>query len=205
MVTRFSAAAASVKHREPAVDISASSSTKKVSFSDFYDDHHDSIARALAVTLGDSDLASDATSEAMTRAYKRWSKISGYDKPAAWVYRVGLNWSLSWRQRRRREWHRPVTFGPDTDRLMSRDNSMDAALDALSVDHRAVVVCRIHLDWSVEQTAEALGIAPGTVKSRLARALSQLKPAAVRQGHRPTTADPTTTNSTPETIAKDER
>lgn len=192
MATRVSAATASAKRRQQTVDISASSSpTKPLQFSAFYDEHHDSIARALAVTLGDSDLASDATSEAMTRAYKRWSKISTYDKPAAWVYRVGLNWSLSWRQRRRRERDRPIALGPDTERLATRDDSMDVALDSLSINQRAVVVCRIHLDWSVEQTAEALDIAPGTVKSRLARALAQLKPAAVRQGHSPASSNPT--------------
>lgn len=144
-------------------------------FEQFYAEHHESIARALAVTLGDSELASDATNEAMTRAYKRWSKISQYDKPAAWVYRVGLNWSRSWHRRRRRERDRPISLGPDTTELGERDDSLDAAIDRLSVDHRAVIVCRFHLDWSADQTAEALGIPTGTVKSRLARALAQLK------------------------------
>lgn len=206
MATRVSGASASAKHRQrqpPAVDISRSSSTNQPRFSDFYDEHHESIARALAVTLRDSDLASDATSEAMTRAYKRWSRISTYDKPAAWVYRVGLNWSLSWRQRRRREQERPVDLGPDSERLLTRDDSMDAALDSLSINQRAVVVCRIHLDWSVEQTATALGIKPGTVKSRLARALAQLRPAAVKQGHGPTHHD--SPNPAPLPAAKDAR
>jgi len=144
-------------------------------FEQFYAEHHESIARALAVTLGDSELASDATNEAMTRAYKRWSKISHYDKPAAWVYRVGLNWSRSWHRRRRRERDRPVSFGSCTAELGERDDSLDAAIDRLSVDHRAVIVCRFHLDWTINQTAEALDIAPGTVKSRLARALTQLR------------------------------
>jgi len=162
--------------QENLVDISVSSAaTTPDAFERFYAENHESIARALAVTLGDSELASDATNEAMTRAYKRWSKISRYDKPAAWVYRVGLNWSLSWRQRRRRERDRPIHFGSDVAHLETRDDSLDAAIDQLSVEHRAVVVCRIHLDWSVDQTAKALNIAPGTVKSRLARALSNLK------------------------------
>ena len=43
--------------------------------------------------------------------------------------------------------------------------------------HRSVVVCRLFLDWSTEQTAAALDIAPGTVKSRLHRALRSLQPA----------------------------
>ena len=63
-------------------------------FEDFYAENCDSVTRALAITLGDDELAADAMNEAMTKAYQRWSKISHYDKPAAWVYRVGMNLSL---------------------------------------------------------------------------------------------------------------
>jgi RNA polymerase sigma-70 factor (ECF subfamily) len=45
----------------------------------------------------------------------------------------------------------------------------------LDVSLRGVVVCRFLLDWSVKQTAEALDIRPGTVKSRTARALESLE------------------------------
>jgi RNA polymerase sigma-70 factor (ECF subfamily) len=55
------------------------------------------------------------------------------------------------------------------------DPRVHNALRALDVDQRAVVVCRLLLDWSVEQTATALGIKPGTVKSRLSRALERLE------------------------------
>jgi len=48
-------------------------------------------------------------------------------------------------------------------------------LDELAIDHRAVVVCRLLLGWSEAQTAEALAIRPGTVKSRLSRASKQLE------------------------------
>ncbi len=155
----------------------ARSSSSTLSFEAFYGANANSIAQALAVTLGDADLAFDATNEAMTRAFQRWSKISAYDNPAAWVYRVGLNWSLSWKARRRREQERPVRLAPERTEARQRDDSLDAALDELSVERRAVVVCRIYLDWSVDQTADALGVAPGTVKSRLARALAELREA----------------------------
>lgn len=146
-------------------------------FEDFYAENCTSVARALAVTLGDGELAADAMNEAMTRAYQRWSKISRYDNPAAWVYRVGMNWALSWKRRRRRERDRPIRFGTAPGEVTLRDDSLDGAVASLSVEHRAVVVCRVHLDWSVAQTAVALDIKPGTVKSRLARALEQLKQA----------------------------
>ena len=49
------------------------------------------------------------------------------------------------------------------------------ALRKLDVKLRSVVVCRLLLDWSVEETADALRIKPGTVKSRLHRALATLE------------------------------
>jgi DNA-directed RNA polymerase specialized sigma24 family protein len=48
------------------------------------------------------------------------------------------------------------------------------ALQALPVDHRSVVVCRLLLGWSEAETADALGIRPGTAKSRLHRATTTL-------------------------------
>ena len=48
-------------------------------------------------------------------------------------------------------------------------------LVALKNDHREVVVCRYLLDLSEAETAAALGVRRGTVKSRLSRALVQLR------------------------------
>ncbi|MDB4103220.1 ECF-type sigma factor [Acidimicrobiales bacterium] len=49
------------------------------------------------------------------------------------------------------------------------------ALRSLSMDQRSVIVLRLVEDWSINETAEALGIAPGTVQSRYARALIRLR------------------------------
>ena len=57
----------------------------------------------------------------------------------------------------------------------SPDLDLQLAISELSDAHRSAVVCRYYLDWSVEETADALGVAPGTVKSRLSRALEQLE------------------------------
>ena len=54
------------------------------------------------------------------------------------------------------------------------DVDLERALEGLSPAHRTVVGARFFRDWSVEETADALGIRPGTVKSRLSRALDQL-------------------------------
>lgn len=142
------------------------------SFTEFYEASWHTVVRGLAVTLGDEDLAAEATDEAMVRAYQRWRTVRHYDAPAGWVYRVGLNWARSYHRRARRQlpFPRPDRVEPPA----MADPSVAEALAALDLDLRAVVVCRLILDWSVRDTADALGVPPGTVKSRLHRALAQL-------------------------------
>jgi RNA polymerase sigma-70 factor (sigma-E family) len=142
-------------------------------FDVFFERSFDPVANALGLTLGDNELGSDAASEAMSRAYQRWTKISRYQNPAGWVYRVGLNWATS----RRRKWRREIhgTQLPDKGAEdPGPDHALSAALAELSVDQRSVVILRYYLDLSEIDTASALGISPGTVKSRLSRALARL-------------------------------
>jgi RNA polymerase sigma factor (sigma-70 family) len=49
------------------------------------------------------------------------------------------------------------------------------AIDTLREEHRQVVACRYLLGLSEAETAAALGCRPGTVKSRLSRALARLE------------------------------
>ena len=50
-----------------------------------------------------------------------------------------------------------------------------AAVEQLPDDHRDAIACRYFLELSEEETAAALGVRRGTVKSRLARALARLR------------------------------
>lgn len=144
-----------------------------VDFGSFFELHHAEMVRALSLALGDADLGRDAAAEGFARALQRWSTVSRFANPAGWVYRVGINWARSrWRKTRRERFglaidgeERPTT---------PTDETLVRALRELSVDHRTVVVGRYYLDWSEAQLATALDIAPGTVKSRLSRALTQL-------------------------------
>ena len=137
-------------------------------FEDFYGEARASIARALTLSLGDRDLAFEATDEAMARAYERWPTVSRLDRPEGWVYRVAMNWALSILRRRRRSDHR--LYDPDDATITVADPDLHAAIGELDVKHRSVIVCRHLLGWSVADTARALGVREGTVKSRLSRA-----------------------------------
>lgn len=162
-----------VRRSSPDATANATASATDASFAEFWRTARDRVAAALAVTLGDADLAAEATDEAMARAYQRWARLARYENPGGWVYRVGLNWARSTLRRRRRVHPRP---GRDVvDDPAVAEPAVGEALAELDVKHRSVVVCRFLLDWSVDQTAEALDIRPGTVKSRLSRALDQLR------------------------------
>lgn len=147
-----------------------------VRFDDFYAAHRDELARALGLALRDSALGAEAADEALARACQRWGQVSGYANPQGWVFRVGLNWARSWLRRVRRERERrPLLAQPHATEDRARDVDLERALATLNDAHRAVIVARFYLDWSVAETAEALGIAAGTVKSRLSRGLEQLR------------------------------
>lgn len=135
----------------------------------------DALRRALALSLGDSQLATEAVDEAFTRAYARWSRVGQMDDPTAWLYRVAMNWATSWLRKRRL---RPVLPADELDRPahdVIEDGSLLEAVAALPPVHRSVVVLRFYLDWDVARIASALDVAPGTVKSRLHRALVRLR------------------------------
>lgn len=146
-------------------------------FEAFYAANSDRVYRALAITLGDSDLAREATDEAMARAFARWPRVAELDNPGGWTYRVGLNWATSRWRRRRRERPLPDDLDPPGPATDVDTGIALAALRQLGTAGRAVVVCRVLLELSTTETAAILGIADGTVKSRLSRALTALRAA----------------------------
>lgn len=144
-------------------------------FEAFYRANADRLHRALAVTLRRDDLAAEAVAEAMARAYARWSTVSRLENPAGWVFRVGLNWATSWWRKVRRE--QPPADDAAHPLLRPPDGAVAArdALAKLPEAQRAVITCRVLLDLSTAETATALRINEGTVKSRLARGLAALR------------------------------
>jgi len=155
----------------------AVTASRETTFAAFYQQNIGSLARTLTAALGDPVVAQDAAQEAMARACERWEKIEGYDNPVGWCYRVAMNWATSrWRKRKREI----VTDQlPMPDPVVAPDFAVQdrllIALRSLSMDQRSVIVLRLVEDWSINETAEALGIAPGTVQSRYARALVRLR------------------------------
>lgn len=155
-------------------DVEDPTRLRHTDFEAFYRAQWQEVYRPLAVVLRDPDLAREATDEAMTRALRHWRRVTRVQNQAGWVYRVAYNWAVD-QIRRRRRWSgrkmrvEPVWQPPVPDPEVFR------AVSELPYDQRSVVVLRLVEDWSEKEVADALGIAPGTVKSRLSRALEKLR------------------------------
>lgn len=148
------------------------------SFEDFYAKQRDSVARTLAFAFNDPELGFEAADEAMVRAYRAWPEVSGYENPEGWVFRVGLNWGRSSIRRRFTATMKAPMVAAErrTESIedLAADTDLAAAIASLKRDHRVVVALRFQRDYSIAQIADVLGIAEGTVKSRLSRALKRL-------------------------------
>lgn len=154
-------------------DVEETARLRHTEFEAFYRAQWEEVYRPLAVVLRDPDLAREATDEAMTRALRHWQTVAGAQNQAGWVYRVAHNWALDQlrkRRRRVRRAHEPPVWQPEVP-----DPAVFEAVSRLPYDQRAVVVLRLVEDWSEREVADALGVASGTVKSRLSRALEKLR------------------------------
>ncbi len=144
-------------------------------FSTVYAAERDRLVRALSIALGDDALATEAIDEAFTRALHRWHAVGSFDEPAAWVYRTARNWATSRFRRRSRDRRFASKIArPESTVDSTPDPQLRSALSSLPDDQRNVLVLRYFLDWTIDATADALDISPGTVKSRTNRALTEL-------------------------------
>jgi RNA polymerase sigma-70 factor (sigma-E family) len=122
--------------------------------------------------------AEDLAQTALMRCYVAWAKVTKAADRDAYVYRILVN---AYHDSRRRRWwgEKPAVVLPEqieadaTTRVDAAD-AVGRALTRLSQVNREVVVLRYYAHLNDQQIAEALNIAPGTVKSRLSRALTQL-------------------------------
>lgn len=122
--------------------------------------------------------AEDLVQSTLLRCYRSWSRVRRADRVDAYVHRSLVN-TLA--KSRGRKWRGELPTadlpdGPDHDFGVTSDARADLqrALNRLSPEHRAVLVLRFVGDLTEQQTADALDVPLGTVKSRVARALAAI-------------------------------
>jgi len=144
--------------------------------------HQDRIHRLCRRLTGNDTDALDATQEALVAIVRGLHRFDSRSAFATWSYRVATNACLDELRRRSRRPVVPMTADladrfeePAGDQVALEDAAVtridvDRALETLSPEHRAAVVLRDVCGLDYAEIAEVLGIPPGTVRSRIARA-----------------------------------
>jgi RNA polymerase sigma-70 factor (sigma-E family) len=164
--------------------------SREAEFTEFVEAASPSLLRAALVLLDSREDAEDALQLTLLRTYRRWDRAK--EAPAAYARAVLVN---ACRERWRHRSRHPETSG-DMEELanvisfaeaVDRRHVLVKVLRRLPDVQREVLVFRYLLDATVAETASALGIAEGTVKSAASRGLDQLRmllSAEEKRGHR---------------------
>jgi RNA polymerase sigma-70 factor (ECF subfamily) len=133
--------------------------------------------------LRDTDLAEDATQQALLTIWRDLPQLRDPARFDAWSYRVLVR-SCYAEARRTRRWAPNIHLVPsDTLTVPGHDgpvvdrDQLERGFRRLSVEHRAVVVLHHYLDLPVDEIAGVLGVPAGTVRSRLVHAMRGLRAA----------------------------
>jgi RNA polymerase sigma-70 factor (sigma-E family) len=151
-------------------------SHEQAEFAEFFQASWEPCMRAVIASTGNSQRAEDQVAEAFARAWVSWRKVSRHPAPRAWVVRTALNTGVSWWRRRSHELPLADHDAADPGELGGgMDASLLTALRRLTARQREVIALRVFLDLDTETIASQLGIAPGTVRAHLSRAVATLR------------------------------
>src|SRR5262245_3742592 len=162
----------------------------ETAFADLVTEHQRMVVQLAVNLLGDRDEALDLSQEVFLCVFRTIHRFRGQSSLRTWIYRIAVNQARNkhrfWRRRHRADQvslHRHVATlraaGDNTpDRMLAQKelaSKLQNALDCLPFDQRTAIVLREVDGLSYEEIAYSLGVAVGTVKSRLTRARQVLR------------------------------
>lgn len=147
--------------------------------------HQAPALRLAAIICGDSTEAYDIVQDSFVKAFHALPHVRNSESLRPWLMRIVANQAKNARRSRARRdarMQRQIRLRmddpPTTDDIALTTvaaERLSSAIDRLSDVDRNVIACRYFAELSEAETASALGVARGTVKSRTARALARLR------------------------------
>lgn len=145
--------------------------------------YQDQIAGTIMGMIGDIDIADEIGQTVFIRFFRSISNFKGQSNLGTYLTRIAINLSLNELKRiqRNRSRFAPVSDLWNQSKTQNFENAfvakelVDKALLDLKPNQKAVIVLRMIQGHSTQSTAEILNIPPGTVLSRLKRAMDNLK------------------------------
>src|SRR5262245_57720449 len=136
---------------------------------------------AARLILRDPDLAKDAVQETLVRAWRDLPTLRDADRFEAWLHRLFVHSCMDQaRQRRRHRFDvelglRSASTTTDMASVMEDRDELERGFSRLDAESRAVIVLHHYLDLPLRGVALLLGLPLGTTKSRLHRALREMR------------------------------
>jgi RNA polymerase sigma-70 factor (sigma-E family) len=146
-----------------------------------YTAHYRGLVRLAAYLTNDRDAAEEIVQDAYVKVLGRWGGLRDLDKGEAYLRQTVVNLSRSrLRHRSVVERHAPApmpdTASAESGALTQLDRSaVVRALHDLPRRQREALVLRFYADLSEAQTAYAMGISAGAVKSHTSRGMAALR------------------------------
>lgn len=147
--------------------------------------HQTAVFRLAYLLMGDADEAEDVAQETFIRAFYALARFDPARSLRPWLLQIARNLALNRRRSIRRylaavgRWWEATPSREEAPTLpVMREQEAQTlwqAVQQLQVSDQEVIYLRYFLELSVADTAAALGVAEGTVKSRLSRALARLR------------------------------
>jgi RNA polymerase sigma-70 factor (ECF subfamily) len=132
--------------------------------------------RAAFAISGRHSLADDVAADAFERAFAALDRFDDRRPFGPWLHRIVANRALDLLRAERRLSDEELPDLPDLATAHAAgDGNLLAAVAGLSLERRVAVVLRYGVGMTPKQIADALDLPVGTVNSRLARALEQLR------------------------------
>ena len=134
---------------------------------------------------GNESDAADLTQQTFSRVWQRLGSFAERSSVSSWIHGIAYHLYVDWRRANGRTearpnewWETHPSVGPGPDELTA-GTDMRAVLfkevEQLESDLRATVHCHYYQELTLQETADALGVATSTVKYRLRQALDQLQ------------------------------
>lgn len=129
---------------------------------------------------GSETAAWDVVQETWTSVVKGLKKLKDVSTFPCWLFRIVNNKCADWARQQKRQsrlnGHLQENLKPQTSPgANEKEDELQAALDRLPPERKALIMLRYSQDFSVSQIAQILDIPEGTVKSRLNRTLHELR------------------------------
>lgn len=152
----------------------------EASFENFVRGNSGALVRTLTLVALDREAAADASQEAFLQLYLHWQKVSTYEDPVAWLYRVGINRCRDHQRRRGRAARlidrlRLATENHPPRQDWTPDVEVFSVLSQLPLRQRATAVLYYQADFSIAQIAALMHISEGAVNSHLHKARKALR------------------------------